>query len=152
MVLELLNNITTNKYLHSLIILAVFYALSQIVVFISQRIILKITKRTKTDIDDLIVSKTGKPVSFILLLIGVRLAIIPHKIRPDILNIAEHIISSLIIAIVTYIAIIVFNILISSWGKKFASKTESKIDDGVVNLFQKFARITLSFINQTDLK
>ena len=46
MVLELLNQITTNKYLHSIIILAVFYALSQLVVLVSQKIILRITKRT----------------------------------------------------------------------------------------------------------
>src|SRR3989338_5466628 len=146
MVLELLNKITANNYIHSLIILAIFFAVSQLFVFISQKIILRLTKKTKTDIDDLIVAKTSKPISLILLLVGVRLAIIPHKIRADILDIVEHVIVSLILVIVTYIAIVVFNIIISSWGRKFASKTESKIDDEVVNLFQKFARIILSFI------
>ncbi|MBI2649888.1 mechanosensitive ion channel family protein [Candidatus Woesearchaeota archaeon] len=146
MVLELLDKITANKYIHSLIILAVFYAISQLFVFISKKIILRLTKKTKTEIDDLIVANTNKPISLILLLIGIRLAIIPHKIRADILGIIEHVIASLIIVIVTYIAIAVFNIIISNWGKKFASKTESKIDDEVVNLFQKFARITISFI------
>src|SRR3989338_4537764 len=133
MVLELLNKITTNKYLHSLIILAIFFAISQLFVLISKKIILRLAKRTKTDIDDLIVAKTSKPISLILLLVGIRLAIIPHKIRADILDIAEHVIVSLIMVIVTYIAIVVFNIIISSWGRKFASKTESKIDDEVVN-------------------
>ncbi len=146
MVLEQLNNITTNKYAHSAIILSVFYALSQLVVFISQRVILQITKKTKTKIDDLIVTKTNKPVSIILLLIGVRLAIIPHKIRPDILEIGEHLIVSLIIVIVAYIAIIIFDILIGNWGSRFAAKTASKIDDEVVTLFQRFSRITLSLI------
>ena len=146
MVLELLNNITPNKYLHSLIILALFYGLSQLVVLISQKIILKLTKRTKTTIDDLIVSKSNRPLSFILLLIGLRLAIIPHPIRHDVLSIIEHIISSFIIAVITYIITAVFNILISDWGKKFASKTESRVDDEVVVIFQKFSRITVSFI------
>lgn len=146
MVLELLNKITANKYVHSLIILIVFYLLSQILVFISQKIILKITKRTKTEVDDSIVAKTNKPLSFILLLIGLRLAIIPHKIRPDILDIIEHIISTLIIAVMTYIAIVVIDILISNWGKKFASRTESKVDGEIVLLFQRFSRITISFI------
>ena len=66
MVLELLNNITTNKYLHSLIILAIFFAIPQLFIFISQRIVLKLTQKTKKDIDDLIVSKTSRPISFIL--------------------------------------------------------------------------------------
>ena len=146
MVLELLNVITTNKYIHSLIILSAFYLMSLLFVFLSQKIILKITKKTKTEIDDLIVAKANKPLSFILLLIGIRLAIIPHPIRPDLLDIIEHIISTLIIAVLTYIAIAVSNIFISNWGKKFASKTESKVDDEVVSLFQKFSRITISFI------
>ncbi|MBI2657713.1 mechanosensitive ion channel family protein [Candidatus Woesearchaeota archaeon] len=146
MVLELLNRFTTNKYVHSAIILAAFYIISQIFVFICQKIILKITEKTKTDIDDLIVSKTSKPISFILLLIGLRLAIIPHPIKQGILDIIEHSISSLIIAIITYIVIVVFDILISNWGRKFASRTESTVDDEIVVLFQRFSRILLSFI------
>ncbi|MBI2541677.1 mechanosensitive ion channel family protein [Candidatus Woesearchaeota archaeon] len=146
MVLELLNNITTNKYLHSLIILIAFFIMSELVVLISQKIILRLTKKTKTEVDDLIVSKTSKPLSLILLLVGLRLAIIPHPIKPQILDIFEHSLSSLIIAIVTYIVIIVLDILISNWGEKFASRTESKFDDEVVVLFQRFSRIVLSFV------
>src|SRR3989339_1624615 len=146
MVLELLDNITPNKYLHSAIILLIFYALSQLVVFISQRVILQLTKKTKTNLDDLIVSKTNKPISLILILLGLRLAIIPHKVKPYILDVFEHIVASLIVVMVAYIFIVVFDILIINWGRKFASKTESKVDDEVVLLFQKFSRIVLSFI------
>lgn len=146
MVLELLNQITTNKYLHSVIILLVFYAMSQLVVFLSQRIILGITKKTKTNIDDLIVKKANKPISLILILAGIRLAILPHSINAYLLNIIKHFISSLIIIIVTYIVVVVTNILISNWGRKFAAKTESKTDDEVVLLFQRFSRIIISLI------
>ena len=146
MVLELLNKFTANKYIHSIIILLVFFVMSQLFVFLSQKILLRITKKTKTEIDDLIVAKTSKPISFILLLAGIRLAIIPHSIRADILDIMENAISSLIIAIITYIVIVIFDIIISNWGKKFASKTESKVDDEIVILFQRFSKITLSFV------
>ena len=146
MVLELLENISDNKYVHSIIILAVFYMLSQLVVFISQRFILKITKKTKTKIDDLIVSRTSRPLSLILLLIGLRLAIIPQSLPEKAVDIIEKIISSLIILIITYIVIVIFDIIISNWGKQFASKTQSKFDDEVVVLFQRFSRITISFL------
>ena len=144
MVLELLNKFTTNKYIHSIIILTAFFVMSQLVVIISRRIILRLTKRTKTNIDDLIVSKINKPISFILLLIGLRLAIIPHPIPSWLLDIVKNSISTLIIGIVTYIVIVIFDILITNWGNKFASKTESKFDDEVVELFQKFSRISVS--------
>ena len=146
MVLELLNKLTTNKYLQSIIITLMFFILSKLVVLISQKIILRLTKKTKTKIDDLIVAKTNKPFSFIILLIGIRLAIIPHSIRADILDIIENGISTLIIAVVTYIVITIFDILISNWGQKFASRTESKFDDEVVTLFQRFSKITVTLI------
>lgn len=146
MVLELLDNITTNKYLHSVIILMVFFVLSELMVLVSQKIILKLTKRTKTEIDDLIVAKTNRPIAIILLLIGTRFAIIPHKIKTLYLDILENIISTLIIAIITYIVIVIFDIAINNWGRKFASRTESKVDDELVALFQKFPRIVIGFI------
>ena len=146
MVLELLNKITPNKYMHSVIILLLFYVLSQSIVFIFQKIILKFTKKTKTDIDDLIVSKTSEPISIILLLIGVRLAVIPLAISPALLTLIEGVVSTLIIMLLTYIVIIIFDIAIGNWGKKFASRTESKFDDEVVILLQKFSRIMVSLI------
>lgn len=146
MVLELLNNITPNKYAHSAIILFAFFAFSWIFVFISQRIFLRLAKKTKTDIDDLIVSRTSKPISLILLLIGTRLAIIPHRISGSTLDLIEHAISGLIIAAITYIAIVVVGIFIRNWGNKFASRTESKVDDQLVDIFQKFSSITLGLI------
>ncbi len=146
MVLELLDSITPNKYWKSLIILALFFVLSQLLVVISQKILLKLTKKTKTKIDDLIVAKVNKPISIILLLIGLRLAVIPHHIRLDLLDIFEHAIFTLTVAVVTYIIIAVFDILITNWGQNFASKTKSKVDDEIVALFQKFVRITASFV------
>lgn len=146
MVLEMLNYITPNRYIHSLIILLAFFVLSQLVVFVSQKIILKLTKKTKTKVDDLIVSRTNRPISFILLLIGLRLAIIPHPISQYLLKIMQNGISTLTIILVTYIVITVFDVVISNWGNKFASKTKSKVDDELVLLFRRFSRITISFI------
>ena len=146
MIIGILNRYTANKYIHSFIIIAVFFVLSQLVVLISQKIILRLTKKTKTEIDDLVVARTNKPISLILLLVGFRLAIIPHKISGSVLDLIEHGISSIIIAVVTYIAIVVVDIIISNWGRKFASRTESKVDDEIVALFQRFSRILLSFV------
>ncbi len=146
MITELLDGFTTNKYLQSVIIFLIFFLLSELFVILSKKVFLRLTKKTKTNIDDLIVSKTSKPISFILILVGARLAVIPHPIGQGLLDIIEKAISTLIAAIATYIAIIVFDIFITNWGKKFAAKTESKFDDEVVVLFQRFSKIVLTLI------
>ncbi|MBI2651434.1 mechanosensitive ion channel family protein [Candidatus Woesearchaeota archaeon] len=135
-----------NNYLYSLVILIVFFILSKLMVFISQKIILQLTKKTKTDIDDLIVKRTNKPISLILVLIGFRLALFPLGIKQTILDILENTISSLIIIIVTYIIIAVTDIIIDNWSKKLAEKTESEIDDDLIPLFHRFSRIVISIV------
>ena len=138
--------IQQNKYVYSLSLLVVFYILSQLVVLISRKVIIRLTKKTKTDIDDLIVRKTSKPISLILLLIGIRLALLPIGIKPNILDIIVHIISSLIIIVITYIVIVVLGILIDNWGKRVAEKTKSSVDEQLMPVIHRFSRIFISIV------
>lgn len=143
---EYLSFVQSNKYVYSLFILGVFYILSKLVVIVSRKIILKLTKKTKTDVDDLIVKRTNKPISVILLFIGVRLALLPLGIIQNVLDIIEHIMSSVIIIVVTYIAIIIFDIIIDNWSKKIAEKTRSSIDDQLIPVFHRFSRVFISIV------
>ncbi len=138
--------IQQNKYVYSIVVFVVFYLLSQLVVIISRKVILRLTKRTKTDIDDLIVRKTNKPVSIILLLIGIRLAFLPLGVRQNILDIVENIISSLVIIVITYIVIVVFDIFIDNWGKRVAEKTKSSVDEQLMPVIHRFSRIFVSIV------
>lgn len=54
---------------------------------------------------------------------------------------AEHIISSLIVVLLTYIAIVVIDILIENWFSKLAEKTESTLDDELLPVIENFFRI-----------
>lgn len=135
-----------NKYLYSLALLIAFYVLSKLIVYISKKVILRITKKTKTDIDDLIVKKINGPISLILVLIGFRLALFPLGINQNILDALEHTISSVIAVIVTYIIIAVVDIAIDNWGKKAAEKTKSDFDDDIIPLFHRLSRIFISIV------
>ena len=138
---DLLSYIRSNNYLYSLTVLVLFYVLSKLVVFSSQRVILKLTKKTKTNIDDSIVKKTNKPISIILFLIGIKIALLRLGIPEKILSAIENTITALIIAVITYITIIVVDVIIDNWGKKVAEKTPTKFDDELVPLFHRFSRI-----------
>lgn len=142
----LLGLIKQNKYVYSLSLLVAFYILSQLVVIISTKIILRLTRKTKTDIDDIIVKRTNKPISIILILIGIRLSLVPLGIRASIMDILEHILSSLTIIVLTYISIAVFGVLIDSWGKKAAERTKSSVDDQILPVLHRFSKIFLSIV------
>ncbi len=143
---QYLSLIQHNKYVYSSTLLVVFYLLSQLVVLASRKIVAQLTKKTKTNIDDLIIKKINKPISLILLFIGVRLALLPLGIKQNILDVIEHIISSLIIITITYIVIVVFDIVIDGWGKRVAEKTKSAVDNELVPLFHRFSRVFISVV------
>ena len=135
-----------NHYLYSLTILVIFYLLSKLVVIISTKFILRITKKTKTEVDDLIVKKTNKPISLILLFIGIRLALLPLGIKKTVLDIFENVLASAIVIIITFTVIRILDIIIDNWGRKLAEKTKSPIDEELLPLFHKFSRIFISIV------
>ena len=140
------NKLVYSPYFDSFLILVLFFAFSKLAVLISTRIILKLTKKTKTDVDDLIVERTNKPISFILLVVGFRLALLPLNMKASVVNTIENILGSLIVILFTYIAIVIIDILIDNWGRKVAAKTKSTFDDELVPVFHRFSRIFISLI------
>jgi len=143
---ELYNVVYYNPYLQAAVIFMGFFILSKLFVFISQNIILKITKKTKTKVDDLIVKSTNKPISLLLVFVGIHLAVIPLGLSEKISWAIRNIASSFIVVIITYIIIVVLDILIDSWGKGWAEKTRSRVDDQIIVLIHRFSRILFAIL------
>lgn len=143
---EVIQFLWQHDYLNSVVILLAFFILSKLFVFVSQKFILRLTKKTKTQLDDIIVKKTNAPISLILILIGIRLALLPLGMPQKTLDLLENIILSLIIAVVTYIIIIVIDAIIDEWGEQFAEKTKGGFDYELVSIFHRFSRIFLAII------
>ncbi len=138
---QIITQILSNKYIVSLLILTLSLIIARLVVYISQKIVLKLTEKTKTAVDDFIVAKTNKPVSFILVLMGIKLAIIPLELSGSTAKTVDITIWTFTILLVTYLFMFVFDVLIDEWGRKWAAKTKSRMDDELVTLFHRFSKI-----------
>ena len=132
----------TNIYIRAFITLVLFFILSKLVVYISERIFLRLAKKTETLIDDLIVERTNRPISFLLLVIGTLIAIQQLGLKSNIEQVMEKILTSIIIISIGYILIKVVNIFIEEWGRTWVNKTKSKQDDNLVRIFHKFFNIS----------
>lgn len=132
-----------NPFFDSAFILVSFFILSKLVVFVSAKLILQLTKRTKTEIDDLIVKRINKPISLILLIIGARLALLPLGIWQFYLDILEHFLGTLLTVAVAYIVIVIVDIIIDNWFSKLAEKTESTLDDEIIPIIHNVLRIII---------
>jgi MscS family membrane protein len=138
--------IYSNQYIQAAVIFISFVILAKLFVFVSQNILLKIARKTKTEVDDKLIEATNKPISFLVVFIGARLAILPLGIGKAAMGMVRSACSSFIIIIVIYIAVIVFDILIDGWGKKWAEKTKSKVDDHLIVLLRRFSKIIFGIL------
>jgi MscS family membrane protein len=143
---QIYSTIINNPYLKSLSILVIFFILSKIVYVIFEKVFLGLAKKTKTEIDDLIVEKIRNPLNFILLLIGVRLALVPLEFTTGYIATIEKLIYTLIILLVTLIVARIFDILIDNWGSKFTKITKSDLDDQLLGLAHKFSKVVIYLV------
>jgi MscS family membrane protein len=139
----IINYVKDNVYVQSLIIFIAFFMVSKLSLYISERIFLKLAKKTKTEVDDLIVEKTSKPSSLLLLLIGLRLALIPLPLQEKVLTYLSRFIYSLIVIVIGYLVIKIFDIIIGEWGRGFAKKAKTNVDDTIISLLHKVAQIVM---------
>lgn len=137
----------TNKYLGALIILIAYIILAKIFLIIIEKVVHVFTKKTKTHLDDLIIEKTKNPIFWILIFIGVYISFkqlnLPYE-KFD--KIILDIIISIIILFITIIVVRLADIFIDFWGKRWAEKTNSTLDDELLPIFHKASKVILIFI------
>ena len=130
-----------NKIGYTIIILIAFYIISKFLKYLMHSIIPLFTQKTKTKIDDLIVEKTQAPIFYLLMLLGVYIALIPLGLSENIISIIDNIILSLCIVLFSVIGIRIIDIFIDVWGIAWAKKTASSIDDALLPLFHKTSKV-----------
>ena len=140
------NAISISKYVQALVVLILFFLGAKIIIFISKEILLKLAHKTKTEVDDLIIKRVNRPLSLIVLLIGIRISVEILELSEKVSKVIHEIDYSFIIVIVTYIIIVVIDILIDNWGKSWAEKTKSKIDDQLLNIIHRFSKVLFSIL------
>jgi MscS family membrane protein len=138
--------IVKNKWGHSLLILIFFIFLSWMIVLFIEKVLRRISARTKTDVDDKLIGLSKKPLKWIVRLIGVRTALLPLQLSSSLSGLLNNIVFALIVLFITKIALQGSSILLLAWGKKVAKKMDSRINDDLVPLFSKITRILILIV------
>jgi len=101
-----------NPYLRALLVMFVVFVILRIVVFIIEKIILRLTLKTKTEADDVFVKKSSKPVSALVLLVGVRIALIDFPMNKAAAWAMNNLIYSLMIILIAFIVFLFVDIVL----------------------------------------
>jgi len=132
-----------NQYARAAVVLIVSFLVFRLILAVFNRVFVKLTSKTKTDIDDLLIAKSSKPLSMIALFLSLRLALAELVLSESFAgNSALLIYSALVIAVGYLIYAFVDIALVAGW-KKLAEKSKVKMNESITNLVHGVMKIFL---------
>lgn len=146
MIEEFVKSITQNEYLAALIYLVLSFAFIRLGALLLEKVILKITVRTKTNLDDEIIEKSKNPITLAVLLIGVKIALNQLTIPENIFGVLSKIIYTGLFLVAAYLAYKVFDLVFERGWKRFAKKTKTKANDALIQLTQGTIKVVIIIV------
>lgn len=140
---ESINFLLKNQYIKAGLILITFFLVSKILTFLTERYFKKWSQKTETKLDDLIIEKFKPPFIYVLIVLGLQIAL---KQLDFTYLWLERIIDSTLAVFLIYIATIVFDIIIRFWIEVFKRRNKSKMVDSLSPLFKKTTVVVLLII------
>ncbi|HIG95105.1 MAG: MscS Mechanosensitive ion channel [archaeon GW2011_AR13] len=135
-----------NEYARTSIIFIGAFLIISLALILLQKLLLKLTNKTKTDIDDRLLSKTFKPLILLSLFFAFRISIIELTLDEMMMTLSIRIIHSLIAIVIAYIIYVTFDLVILTWFKYIARKTKSRLDHTVLTLFSSTINVSVVII------
>ncbi|MEN6609448.1 MAG: mechanosensitive ion channel domain-containing protein [Methanoregulaceae archaeon] len=116
--------------------------------FIIIRWLKKKAALTPSQLDDIILDSIGTPMIVIILLTSAYIAFTAFGPMPQLLQnaLSDQLVSAVYIVIVAWITSGFFTKVIGTYGKQFAEKTESDLDDRMMTFLEKMIKYVIWFI------
>ncbi len=139
--IELLNNIyygnTLSQWLLALSIIVGGYILGKIIYFIFGNVIKKITSKTKTNLDDIIVDMVEEPIMLAIILGGFYYSIKSLILSEGVLSFLMSAINFVIILNIAWMISRLFDSIFKEYIMPIADKTEGDFDDQILPIIKK---------------
>lgn len=131
-----------NPYVLSLLIFLASLIFAKIVLFAFNKYLEKFAHKTQSNIDDLIFTKTKIPLFWLIVVYGFGLALLNLGIDGMIIRI----INSLMACGFLLILMRILEVILEHWGESFAKKTTTNIDEVLLPIFKKSAKVVFVII------
>ena len=134
---NIFNSIIGNIYLKFLFILVVSVLVAFLVKLIMRQVLKPLARKTKTQIDDLIIKSIASIIFYVVLIVGFKIGIQHFEFETAIYS---SIINSLFILVIMVMLLRIIANFSKHWLDEWASKTESTADDRLIPLVAKILK------------
>jgi len=133
--------LATNNYIYATLVLVIFIILAKLFVKILEKIFLRLAKKTKTTVDDEIITAIQNPISILILLVGLKIFFTELWSAYSFEKYINFTLESMIIVVFIVTIVRVVNIIIQGWGLVWAKRTKSHLDDQLLKLLHQVATV-----------
>ena len=134
MISEYIDYVLNNVYLRFVLILAVTLVVGFLAKLIVKRVLKPLAKKTRTKVDDLLISSVSSIIFYLVLAVGFKIGFQHFEFASPAYN---NVIQTLLIVIVTVLLVRIIHSFAAHWKAEWAAKTESTADDRLVPLLEK---------------
>lgn len=134
---------TLGEFFTSVIIIILFIVAGKLLTYLMQKYVKKWTDKTKTEVDDVLVQKFKPPFSYVIWFLGLKLALRPLHLD---YSVVDNIVDTVLLAIATYAALVIVDIVMKVLVEKLITRTESTMDDALVPLINSVLKAVVIIV------
>jgi len=123
----------------ALVTLALWLGLALVLQFVLFRLVKALARRTETDVEDVLIDVTRRPMVLAIVLLGFRLSLQATGLTTSLVENAIRWTGALVMAIVAYWLWRVFKEIIVHYGERMARRSETRLDDVLMPIANQFA-------------
>jgi MscS family membrane protein len=140
---QTLFGITLSRYAYALVAVLVALVTKKMFAYLLTRLIAPLTRRTRTDLDDLLLESVRKPLELLVLVIGLFVAVQILQLPEEPLDARGFAYAILKVIVTVAVAWALFNMIgvFGSWLEKLSVRTDNALDDHLVPFICKTLRV-----------
>jgi len=140
---QTLLDIPLRRYAYALLAILVALAGKKLIAFLLTRMIAPLARRTRTDLDDLLLECVRKPLELLVLIAGLFIAVQIMQLPEEPIDARAFAYALLKVLVTISVGWALFNMVgvLGTWLEKLASKSDNVLDDHLVPFIRKTLRV-----------
>lgn len=133
----------SNQYVRGIVVLLVLFIFFRLLLALVEKVFIKLTAKTKTDVDDILLQKSTTPINLVAMLLSLRVAVEELILSELVALNVERLIYSMIVIAVAYLVFVFVDVaLVFAW-KNVARRTKVNVNESITNLTHETFKIIL---------
>ena len=146
MLIDFLRSLSVNQIETAFLIFLSSLIVFKIIAALIRFLFKKLAEKTKTEIDDIIIKRWNWPINFLIFIASLSLAVKEITFTESVAKTIDHIIITTITLTLGYMVYVLIDVTFIKIGKKITSKTETIIDDTLLNIAHTSLKATFFVI------